>query len=169
MDPITERTFQSIKSKAQEGLEGNRDDMTRALASIQMEARAALAIGGPFSYDEDRTLRLVAAKEVPELAPLDPAIGADELNGWLERALQYNLVEVPVDSAVTLGVYPYSEAEPKPILVINPGRGPKVMRSEPLDIRPPEYDEVGDAVVFTARVLEEIVGEANQLARESRW
>lgn len=54
MDPITERTFQSIESKAQEGLKGNRDDMTRALASIQMEARTALAIGGPFSYSLHR-------------------------------------------------------------------------------------------------------------------
>ncbi len=165
-DPIALKTFETIEHLAQGGLEGDRKTMTEALASIQIQARSAIYVHGPFSFNEDNALKYL--EEADDFEPIAPEVGADELNTFLEQALRYHAIEVPGDSAVTLGVYPESEAEPKPVLVINPGRGPLVMGSA-LSLGETYLYEADDPIPFSATTLENIVAEANELARAIRW
>lgn len=116
--------------------------------------------GNCFSLDREAA---VAELRDPggALTPISPHSDPDELGGLLKAAQTRNVIEADHEHA-RISIYPRSLGEPDPLLAVDPGRGPTLLGCE-LSLSQGEGE---DPIAFTARVIDEVVEEANGLLRE---
>lgn len=89
--------------------------------------------------------------------PVNSFADADELNSLFEAAVQSGVIR-PRDPGALVHVYPHSLSDPAPILAVR--LGSRVWLGQPLKLGERDGESPLD---FTLRLLEETVGEANDL------
>jgi hypothetical protein len=125
----------------------------------EAEAFGRAPDGGP-SFALDRA-RAEAELRDPDgaIAALSPYGDAVELRGTLAAAEESGVIRSELADA-TLRVMLSTEAEPHPVLVVDPGAGPELVGPE-LALRPEPGE---DPVTYSLRWLERIVADANTTA-----